>query len=375
MATIIADLDTTLFSALMAGVPTGFHKDIPLSDVFSRIAADQDDATNDLSTHWVNWSSAEDNDEAVSGLLQEEIQQGWVSKFEGALADAHRRWPKKTAAGKLSVAFTDSRPPRLVMDPSVSGTNAACCVPEKQTMPTPMEVIRSYPLRNCSESRSAFSIDIRSAHKRVRVRDDEQALLMFQYKDQLYHYTVCPFGAKFSQHWWGRMGSLLVRIFHHLLFLKHSLFLFVDDFLLTTPDSIISIHATLMTVFCQLFHVPVSWRKCRLHHIQTWIGWHFDFKAGVVSLRPTKRYKLLELVRYLLAHKRTSKKQLEKFMGLALWCTSLFPALRAQLFTFYSDMAKPSATLYSCNPSNWQELQRRLSPDLTFQQVPSRRFR
>lgn len=370
MASIIHDPDTALFQHLLDGVPTGFQKDIPCSHVFTTIDPSDDDTVADLSSHWTNWSSAEDNDDVVSSLLQEEIHQGWVAKFPGSHEQAKAHWPLGTAIGKLSIAFSDSRPPRLVMDPSISGTNAACWVPEKQSMPMPTDVIRSFPLRNCSESQSAFGLDIKSAHKRVRVRKQEQGLLLFQYKGHLYHYTVCPFGAKFSQHWWGRVGSLLVRILHHLLFLKHCLFLFVDDFLLTTPRSVIAIQASLMVVFCQLFQVPVSWRKCSLHHHQTWIGWQFDFHAGVVSLHPSKKSKLLQLIQSLLSHQRISKKRLEKFLGLALWCTSLFPALRAQLHTLYSDLAKAPATLYSCDPKNWISLQQCLSSNLIFERVP-----
>lgn len=123
---MIHDPYTTLYQHLFARVPTGFQKDIPGSNVFSTLDPTDDDTVADLSAHSVNWSPAEENDDIVSSLLQEEVHQGWVTKFDGAYDRAVARWPLGTAIGKLSVAFSDSRPPRLVMDPAVSGANAAC---------------------------------------------------------------------------------------------------------------------------------------------------------------------------------------------------------------------------------------------------------
>ena len=316
IAAFLDDPDKALFPSLLSGVPTGFHDDIPPSHVFASV--DRAVSAKDLSEHVVNWRSAEDHEDVVSSLLQEELTQGWVQPFQGDIAQAHRVWPGAVAVGKLSLAFSDTRPPRLVMDPSVSGANAACFVPEKQSMPTPCDVIRCFPLRGLKEPPSSFSLDIKSGHKRVRIRSSEQGLLMFRHKGQLYHYTVAPFGAKFSQHWWGRMGAFLVRWFHAFLFTKHCLLLFVDDFLISMPQSMAALQATYLVLLCQLFHIPVSWKKCWLGPHQTWIGWSFDFNAGLVSLHQDKCTKLLQMIHYMLLHPTMKKKALEKFIGLAM---------------------------------------------------------
>lgn len=49
----------------------------------------------------------------------------------------------------------------------------------------------------------------------------------------------------------------------------------------------------------------------------------------------------------------------------------MFPALRAQLHSFYADLARAPATLFSCDPANWTALQQCLSPTLAFQQTPN----
>jgi hypothetical protein len=41
-----------------------------------------------------------------------------------------------------------------------------------------------------------------------------------------------PGGTTFpSAFWWPRLGGLILRIFHHLIWLSHAGFLYVDDFL------------------------------------------------------------------------------------------------------------------------------------------------
>jgi hypothetical protein len=57
----IDDPDASLFPALLDGVPTGIHKDIPASHVFSPLDPAKDDTHVDVSTHFSKWKSAEDH--------------------------------------------------------------------------------------------------------------------------------------------------------------------------------------------------------------------------------------------------------------------------------------------------------------------------
>ena len=63
-----------------------------------------------------------------------------------------------------------------------------------------------------------FSLDVKAAHKRIVLHPDEQGLVGFTLNDRLYFYRVTPFGAVFSAHWWARLGGLLLRIFHRLIY-------------------------------------------------------------------------------------------------------------------------------------------------------------
>ena len=117
------------------------------------------------------------------------------------------------AVGRLGVATSDSRPPRLVVDSSICGVNDRCVIEERATLPSAKDVMRCYPLRRCSQPLCGFSLDIKSAHKRIVVKESEQGLLGFTLQNQLYFYRVCPFGATFSAFWWQRLGGFFASLF------------------------------------------------------------------------------------------------------------------------------------------------------------------
>ncbi len=91
---------------------TGFNKDISPSNVFG-----PNDRSNlpetPLSVHLANWQSAEIEPDTTRRLVQEELDQGWVFEFKGTIDEAKDAYPH-VAVGKLGVAFSDSRSPRLV---------------------------------------------------------------------------------------------------------------------------------------------------------------------------------------------------------------------------------------------------------------------
>jgi len=148
------------------------------------------------------------------------------------------------------------------------------------------------------------------------------------------------------------------------------LFLFVDDYLLVQRLDILPITAALVALLVQAFRLPISWRKAELHKEVNWIGWTFNFSIGQVKLQQSKREKLERLIRELLIHPKTSKKTIEKFIGLALWITQLFPLMRAFLHHLYTDLYKAPGTSYSIDPGFWLTTLSCLSPDLQFTSRP-----
>ena len=128
-------------------------------------------------------------------------------------------------------------------------------------------MLESFPLRNCSEPQHAATFDVKSAHKRIVLAEHHRGLVGFTFQTRIFFYKVCPFGATFSAFWWGRLGAWLVRILHRFIWVQHGLWLFVDDFLLTQSQTVLPVFATLLAIFCRVFRIPLSWRKCTLGRI------------------------------------------------------------------------------------------------------------
>ena len=150
----------------------------------------------------------------------------------GGLKAAKKRWPKGIAVGKLSLVKAEGRDPRLVLDSTICQVNPLCRIPESVTMPTVQEVRRSFQPQDPTVAYISASIDFKAAHKRVKVHDTEQGLLLFAFNGTLWRYVVCHFGAKFSAYWWQRVGGLITRILHASLAQHpHRAWLYVDDLL------------------------------------------------------------------------------------------------------------------------------------------------
>ena len=368
---LMHDNDTSLFPYLINGVPTGFDEAILPSTCFPLNPSSTSDEVPMLSVHFSNWSSAEEHPEDVLPLIEEEVKQGWVMPFDGTLEDAQIQWPIGVAVGKLGLALSDHRPPRLVVDSSICGVNGRCVIPEKSTLPTARDVLRAYPLRNQITPLLGFSLDIKSAHKRIAVKQSHRGLLGFQFKGRLYFYRVCPFGAVFSAHYWSRLGGYLLRLFHSLTWLAHAGFLYVDDLFMFQDATVMPISASMIAILCQICGIPVSWKKCELGRDITWIGWRWQISAGVVSIPHAKIRKLQDLICKLHGGDKTSKKYIEQFLGLAMWITQLFPSMRTWLHSLYRDLHAIPATQFSVDPDQWNFTLSCLSDQLVFEKRPS----
>lgn len=215
-----------------------------------------------------------------------------------------------------------------------------------------------------------FSLGIKSAHKRVVLKEAEWGLVGFSLEGDLYFYRVCPFGATFSASRWSRLGGWILRLMHLMLWFPHAGFLYVDDFLFFQDEQIMPISATLLCILCQCLAIPVSWKKCELSHSTSWIGWRFHFGSAYIEVPADKLSKLRKLLGDLKPNTRTSAKLLEKFIGLAMWLTQLFPYMRIWLNHLFRDLYSIPASHFSIVPSNWLQVPACVNDDLTFHSRP-----
>ena len=197
LSAIMQDADSHLFQSLIDGVPTGYNGDIPGSNCFSIKPSDENAGNQPLSIHLDNWRSASDRPEVTDKLVQAELDQGWVEKFDGDLLSAQARWPHGLAIGRLGVALSDHRDPRLVVDSSVCGTNSSCQILEHQNLPTAKDVLRTSPLRDNTAELGGLSLDIKAAHKRIVIRESERGLLGFSHNGSLFFLQGCSIWGHF----------------------------------------------------------------------------------------------------------------------------------------------------------------------------------
>ena len=208
--------------------------------MFVPVHAEDSACTEELTICRENWKQATEQPELLAQLVQKEVQEGWVFSVPD-LDAARARWGNRVAIGKCNIIGGDElggqwRKPRLIVDTTVSGTNPSVTIPEKYSLPGVQDVINATPLRGSGTELAGFSLDIRAAHKTVRIHPDEQGLLGFQADNQLWFYRVAPFGGSFSAHWFQRISAFLVRMFHLLLWVQHALWAYVDDFFLVQPS-------------------------------------------------------------------------------------------------------------------------------------------
>lgn len=164
---------------LIEGVPAGIDSLILPSGVWGpSVCEDAGDAAEaeaaGFIVHQEPWRSASDDLPLAKQLLQKDIDAGALMHLPGGEPEARARWGEKCAAGKLDLVKVPGKKPRLIGDATVSGANGRCSILEKVRLPTLCSVQRLVSAASPKQRWSAFSFDIRGAHKLIRVRQEEQ---------------------------------------------------------------------------------------------------------------------------------------------------------------------------------------------------------
>ena len=185
------------------------------------------------------------------------------------------------------------------------------------------DVRECFLLRMHAGKLAGFALDVKSAHKTVRVRPSDQGLLGVTLPasdgsgPRYLFYQVCPFGANF-----------FVRVLRLWLWLRHALLGYVDDFLLLQDEEVIALFACLVLAFCAMFGIPVSRSKLQLGRGIVWIGWRFGFGSGAFCVPLEKSVKLKRLLQEALSGRHVHRRTLDKILGLLL-AVQTFPYLQA----------------------------------------------
>ena len=363
LSVVCADPDSDYLDLLRDGVPLGISSSIPACKVMAP-PAPPDSATIPLQRCESSWKSAIDHADIVDELLQEELAQGWIAIVPGGDDELRRKY-SVSAVGKLGVVLSEGRPPRLVVDSSVSGVTCHTALPNRSCNPTLTDVFSCMPLSDSLERLVALVLDVAKAHRRILIREQDRGLLCFRHKNVLYQCTTLNFGARVSSFYWARAAGLLVRLVHKLIRVRHSAKIYVDDLLCLLDSASAPVWASHVVVLLLLLKVPLSWHKCALSAKVVWIGWELDVSLFTVRLDPQKFQRLCSLLRQALSSRRCSTHLLERITGKLLWLSSLFRTFRPSLAPLYSDQHAFLPTMTALDPQRWSDLRAKLSPDLT----------
>eukprot|EP00435_Cladocopium_sp_Y103_P006972 s3697_g2.t1 len=353
LALITEDPDLAVLHALQHGVPTGVLHPLQPSGLWPRKASIPTE-DQPLTVHETNWQAAEENPDLTQSLIDAEIAQGWVCELAGGLAEARARWAH-IAVGKLNVIQVPGKAPRLVLDSSSCAVNSHCHLPESMLLPSVDDIRRALASSQDIGEFSGLALDIHAAHKQVRLHPEECGLVLFQFKQRTYYYTVAHFGARFSAWWWQRLAGLLLRLLHQFLHAPHRGWVYVDDILLLLRRACFPKQVTLAVLFLLLLNTPISWKKAQMGDRLSWIGWDLDLALDTVQLTMPKVEKLRELLLELLRHKQTKVKTLETALGMLIWFSSVARYLRPHLAELYRCLHSPPASLYSVPATFWAE--------------------
>ena len=181
------DPDSKIALLLQQGIPSGAFSQIQPAGIWAPITKPLADFP-DLQICEDYWSSANQDPTTTAMLIQNEINNGFIEEIPD-LQSAEARWPLGIALGKLGVVHADNRDPRLVLDSTICGMNGRCFIPEKQRLPNIRHI--SWFLSSCPPLQDEWqgaSIDIKAAHKRMLIREDERGSLLFRFQGKLFAY-------------------------------------------------------------------------------------------------------------------------------------------------------------------------------------------
>ena len=238
---------------------------------------------------------------------------------------------------------SEGRSPRLVVDSSISGVTASCNIPNRIQNPRIADVEACAPSCLGAEPWLAVALDVRKAHRLMKIARCDQALLAFSFEGRFFTSKTLNFGARASAFWWARLAGTLLRLSHKIIWVFHLLWGYVDDFLGGFRGSTAPISASLWVLLFLVLGVPLSWHKGEI-----------DLQSWACELPLAKVSKILDQLEELLsAGPKVKFKTLESLVGRLLWVTGLWKVLRPLLSPLYRALRALPSSCVGASPELW----------------------
>ena len=143
---------------------------------------------------------------------------------------------------------------------------------------------------------------------------------------------------------------------HYIIFLKHLLWVYVDDFLAAFQKATAPLHLSLWIMLLLCIRLPISWSKCSIDDSIVWIGWRISFDTWCVELPEDKVHRILDQLATLSKQTKVKVKDLESIIGRLLWLTGLWRLLRPLLQPLYAALRDIPCTLIAVSPQLWTQI-------------------
>ena len=354
LAKLAGDPDAELLQSLVTGVDLGISNVIEPSGVWPLKQEEQNLGSNEFWSFDNNWKSAETDEDTLQKLIQKEIDDGFVTELD-SLESAKKKFGDLLAIGKLGIATQQADKPRLVLDSTISGLNPASnkAILEKYSYPRLSDLQSSFT-ETTKKPVVLLNVDIKSAHKRIKVREEQQGLLAFRFKNRIFHYKALHFGGTCSAYYWTRTAGILLRCIHQFLYIFHIAMVFVDDFVFGFYKDTSALQASLVLMLMSFLRVPISWNKLEMGPTISWIGWKIDATTDTVSITQEKIQKIVGHLRNFTKAGKFLRRDMEKLTGTILWVTDMFPHIKWMLSTLYTILSRTGIQLVRPNKSQIQ---------------------
>ena len=300
------------------------------------------------------WQSAESQPDIVHSLLEEELREEWISEY-ASLEAIQSEFPQ-VALGRLGLVLAEGRSARLVVDSSISGVTSSSAIPNCISNPRIEDVSECAPSYVPPDPWVGASIDVKKAHRRMKIASQERALLAFSFRGRYFISNCLNFGARASSWYWSRLAGSLLRLSHHIIFLKHTLWVYVDDFLAAFQKATAPLHLSLWVMLLLCIRLPISWSKCSIDDSIVWIGWRISFDTWSVELPEDKVHRIIDQISALSKQTKVKVKDLESIIGRLLWLTGLWRLLRPLLQPLYAALRDIPCTLIAVSPQLWTQI-------------------
>lgn len=355
------------------GAPLGMDTDIPYSDIFPRVEADEPLNTKmdmgELAT-LKNYESVESQKDEATIEVDRYVSKGFVKVLP--LEEVHRRFPEGTAS-RLALIIKQkadgSTKRRIVIDMKRSHGNDRARIQERIVLPRAMDIVTSLRVMRARENELRGEDRRRSALKGSRTHgESEVEFILLDLQDAFCHFgvhaselkhCVSPglesgtallwvamlFGFKGAPLVMGRLsaavGRLLQSLFHPA---AGQVQVYIDDVALMIRGSLETRNLQLAKVLYVLaaFGVQVAMGKGERGRRVQWIGTTFEIHTHEVVMGTPQ--KMVQEVKETLAN-WTGKgmvptKELRAFLGKLSWIAGIVPRLRWTVTALYAVLTK-----------------------------------